>query len=164
MMMGSKTLCSFAKEILSSLHLSAFSWTRFSRDHSITLLAIACTWLSPPFTTTSDTVVSSTYFHCCALVSRSLIIRRNNHGPSLVPCGTPAGTGTHSEKHSDANLIRWGLSDKKSIIQLIMLAGNLHWLHNFLTSILWSIYQSTTGGLRSLMISKTMRLVNNRFN
>ena len=25
----------------------------------------------------------------------------------------PAGTGPHSEKHSDANLIRWDLSDKK---------------------------------------------------
>ena len=112
MMMGSKTLCSLAKEILSSLHLSAFSWTLFSWDHLITLLAIACTWLSPPFTTTSDTVVSSTYFHCCAFVSRSLI-RTNNHGPNLVPCGTPAWTGPHSEKHSDANLIRWNLSDKK---------------------------------------------------
>ena len=43
MMMGIKTLCSLAKEILSSLHLSAFSWTLFSCDHSITLLAIACT-------------------------------------------------------------------------------------------------------------------------
>ena len=42
MMTGSKTLCSLAKEILSSLHLSAFSCTLFSRDHSITLLAIAC--------------------------------------------------------------------------------------------------------------------------
>ena len=29
----------------------------------------------------------------------------------------------HSGKHSDVNLIRWDLSDKKSIIQLIMLAG-----------------------------------------
>ena len=58
-------------------------------------------------------MVSSTYFHCCAFVSRSLIIRTNNHGPSLVPCGTPAGTGPHSEKHSDVNLIRWDLSDKK---------------------------------------------------
>ena len=67
--------------------------------------------------------MSSTYFHCCAFVSRSLIIRTNNHGPSLVPCGTPAGTGPHSGKHSDVNLIRWDLSDKKSIIQLIMLAG-----------------------------------------
>ena len=60
----------------------------------------------------------------------------NRHGPSLVPCGTPTGTGPHSEKHSDANLIRWDLSDKESIIQLIMLARNLHWLRNFLTSIL----------------------------
>ena len=39
MMTGSNTLCSLAKEILSSLHFSAFSWTLFSRDHSITLLA-----------------------------------------------------------------------------------------------------------------------------
>ena len=66
----------------------------------------------------------------------------NRHGPSLVPCGTPTGTGPYSKKHSDANLIRWDLSDKESIIQLIMLAGNLHWLRNFLTSILWSIKSS----------------------
>ena len=113
MMTGSKTLCSLAKEILSSLHLSAFSWTLFSWDHSITLSAIACTWISQPFTTTSDTVVSSTYFHCCAFVSRLWIIRRNKHRPSLVPCGTLAGTGPHSEKQSDVNLIRWDLSNKK---------------------------------------------------
>ena len=112
MMTGSKTLCSLAKEILSSLHLSAFSWTLFSQDHSITLLGIACTRLSPPFTTTSDTVVSSTYFHCCAFVLRSLIIRTNSHGPSLVPCGTHAGTGPNLEKHSDANLIRWDMTMK----------------------------------------------------
>ena len=62
------------------------------------------------------------------------MIRTNNHGPILVSCGTPAGTGPHNEKHSDANLIRWDLSDKKSIIQLITLAGNLHWLRNLLTS------------------------------
>ena len=36
-MTGSKTLCSLAKEILSSLHLLAFSLTLFSQDHSITL-------------------------------------------------------------------------------------------------------------------------------
>ena len=61
----------------------------------------------------------------------------NNHGPSLVPCGMPVGTGPHSEKHTNANLIHWDLSNKKSIIQLIMVAGNLHWLRNFLTSKNW---------------------------
>ena len=115
MMTGSKTLCSLAKEILSSLHLSAFSWTLFSWDHSITLSAIAYTWISLPFTTTSDTVVSSTYFQCCAFESRLLIIRRNNHRPSLVACGTLVGTGPHSEKQSDANLIRWDLFNKKNL-------------------------------------------------
>ena len=84
-------------------------------------------------------MVSSSYFHCCAFVSRSLIIRTNNHGLSLVPGGTPAGTGPHSEKHADANLTRWDLSDKKSVIQLMMLGGNLHWLQKVLTSVPWSI-------------------------
>ena len=32
------------------------------------------------------------------LISKSLIIKTNNHGPSLVPRGTPEGTGPHSEK------------------------------------------------------------------
>ena len=50
--------------------------------------------------TISATVVSSTYFQACALETlRSLIIKINSLGPSLVPCETPAGTGPHSEKH-----------------------------------------------------------------
>ena len=49
-------------------------------------------------------VVSSTYFQRSVSVTlRSLIMRRYNQGPSLVPWGTPAGTVDHSEKQSDAN-------------------------------------------------------------
>ena len=145
MITGSKALCSLAKEILSSLHLSTFNWTLFSWNHFITLLAIVYTWLTPPFTTTSDTVVSSTYFHCCAFVSRSLIIGTNNHGLSLVPCGTPAGTGPHSEKHSDVNLIRWSLSDKKSIIQLIIPADYTSLIQKFRKWFQYYLVSSNSG-------------------
>ena len=51
----------------------------------------------PPDGMTSDIVRSSTYFQWLdsngVSVARSLIIRRNRIGPSLVPCGTPACTG-----------------------------------------------------------------------
>ena len=58
--------------------------------------------LSWPLLTVSETVVSSTYFHRSDPgMSRSLIIIANSHGPSLVPCGTPAGTAPHSEKQSE---------------------------------------------------------------
>ena len=45
---------------------------------------------------------------------RSFIIRINNHGPNLVPCGTPDGTGPHLEKQPAANLIRCERSDRKA--------------------------------------------------
>ena len=41
--------------------------------------------------------MSSTYFHMSADVSRSFIIIRKSHGPSLVPCGTPAYTLHHAK-------------------------------------------------------------------
>ena len=58
--------------------------------------------LSRSLLTVSETVVSSTYFHRSDPgMSRSLIIIANSHGPSFVPCGTPAGTAPHSEKQSE---------------------------------------------------------------
>ena len=65
--------------------------------------------------------VSSTYFQACALETlKSLIIKMNSQGPSLVPCGTPAGTGPHSEKQSADNFTRCCLCVKKSATQQAM--------------------------------------------
>ena len=80
-----------ANEILSSLHFSLFSFTLLSEDHWATLSAICCALLSLPLGTTSDDVVSSTYFHSWAfklsLRLRSLIRMRKSQGPSFVPWG-----------------------------------------------------------------------------
>ena len=59
---GAKCDSFFAKEILSSLHLSLFSLTLLSEDYFATLSAICWALLALPFIATSDTVVSSTYF------------------------------------------------------------------------------------------------------
>ena len=99
-----------ANEILSSLHFSLFSFTLLSEDHWATSSAICCALLSQPLGTTSDDVVSSTYFHSLAfklsLKLRSLIRMRKSQGPSFVPWGAPEGAVPHSEKHPSANLIR----------------------------------------------------------
>ena len=59
------------------------------KDHWDTQSAIRCALLAPPLATTSDVVVSSTYFQSWALKDfvrlRSLIKIRNNQGPSFVP-------------------------------------------------------------------------------
>ena len=70
----------------SSLHLSVFSLTLFLLDQFATPSAIVCALLTYPLLITSDVVVSSTYLQSDALViARSLIMIKNNHGPSLVP-------------------------------------------------------------------------------
>ena len=50
-------------------------------------------------------------------ISRSSIIIKKSQGPNLVPCGTPAGTYFHSEKHSLDNLTLCDLLPKKLWIQ-----------------------------------------------
>ena len=126
-MIGGNACFCLLKVIHSSLHLSLFSCTLFSEDHSIIWSAILCEILAFPLMTTSEVVVSSTYFHISAftplLASRSLISTRNNHGPNFVPCGTPDGTDSHSEKQPFASLIRWERPDKKSKIQFIICLG-----------------------------------------
>ena len=49
MMMGSKTLCSLAKEILSSLHLLTFSWTLFETTQLLCQLLLARDFPSAPW-------------------------------------------------------------------------------------------------------------------
>ena len=71
------------------------------------------------------------------LISKSLINKTNNHRPSLVPCGTPEGTGPHSEKQPLANLMHWNLSERKSMIQFTTLQG-MSSLHSLSIKILLS--------------------------
>ena len=65
---------------------NALLWTR-SSSHCKS--AICCALLAPPLATTSDVVLSSTYFQSWELKFplrlRSLIKIRNNQGPSFVP-------------------------------------------------------------------------------
>jgi hypothetical protein len=55
---------------------------------------------------TSNMVESSTYFQrfTSPKTSKLFIMTKNSQGPSLVPCGTPACTVSHSEKQSSLNL------------------------------------------------------------
>ena len=89
--------CFLVKGILSSLHFSLFSWTLLSKDHWDTQSAICC---APPLATTSDIVMSLTYFQSRALKFplrlRSLIKIRNNQGRSFVPWGDRAPLGVKS--------------------------------------------------------------------
>ena len=79
--------------ILSSLHLSGLRTTLFLRDYSITSSVIPWALLTFPLWNTSEAVVSSTNFYEKGdWISKSLIIKTNNHGLNLVPCGTPEGT------------------------------------------------------------------------
>ena len=86
---GANRGSSFTKDILSSFHFSLLRWTLFCVDHSVTLYAISRAQLRLPLTTTSDTVISSTYFPTLAKLStsKSFIITRNGHGPYCFPEG-----------------------------------------------------------------------------
>ena len=67
----------------SSLHLSVFSLTLFLLDQSATSSATVCALLTFPYPITADVIVSSTYFQSDALqIARSLIMIKNNHGPT----------------------------------------------------------------------------------
>ena len=100
---------------------------------------LVCSNLSLALLPTSDVVVSSTnILREAFLIVRSLIIIKKSHGPSLVPCGTPEGTESHSETHPSQSLILCEWSDKKSIIQLMTL-GAMSSTLNLLIKILWSI-------------------------
>ena len=135
---GSKASGLRANEILNSLHLSGFRTTLILRDHSINSLVIPWALLAFPFWITSEAVVSSTNIQKSGdLISKSLIIITNNHGPNLVPCGATEGTGPHSEKQPSANLMRWNLSERKSIIQFTTLQ-DISNLHSLSIKILWS--------------------------
>ena len=75
------------------------------RDHAVTLY-MCTSW---------DQLSNSSVNLSTLGTLRSLIINRNNHGPSLIPWGTPAGTGPHSEKHFRDNLTRCCTCVKTSV-------------------------------------------------
>ena len=123
-MTGGKSWLTEAKEMRSFLHLSTFSSTLFLLDKSVTSSAIVCALLTCPFLISSDVVVSSTYFQSDALlIARSLIMIKNNHGPSLVPWGTPEGTVPLSDTQLSESLILCERPERKSMIQLVTLGG-----------------------------------------
>ena len=120
---------------------SRFSWKRLFPDHSL-IWSTAC-WakLICPFLTTSDTVVSSTYFHESNRVlgdDKSLIINKKSQGPSLVPCGTPDGILPHLDRQALLSLTLCDLSVRKLIIQLMTLRG-ISTIFSLATRVLWSI-------------------------
>ena len=96
----------------------------------------------PPDGMTSDIVRSSTYFQWLdssgVSVARSLIIRRNRMGPSLVPCGTPACTGIQGDTMFFI-LTAWRRSQRKLQIHRIMKPRTPRWM-SILTRIVWSIW------------------------
>ena len=83
---GCKVFYDFVNDILSSLHFDSFNWKPSARDFVTNSSKRDCIELVPFFSTHSTRVVASTYFQMFVSATlRSLIIIRNNQGPSLVP-------------------------------------------------------------------------------
>ena len=110
---GSKSWLLLENPIRSSLHLASFSWNPSRLACRERSSRASWSLLSLPFVTISEQDVSSTYFHMSTGVSKSLIMTRNNQGPSFVPWGTPDGTERHSEWQSWASLTLCFRSIKK---------------------------------------------------
>ena len=70
----------------------------FSGDQSITWSVIRWALQTSPLWTIFEAVYHQQMSITMEWKVRSFIIRINNHGPNLVPCGTPDGTGPHLEK------------------------------------------------------------------
>ena len=88
---------SLAKEMTRSLHLERFRFMSFSAHQPSVRSMTDCrlSWL--PLLIISDEDVSSTYFRLRSwLEAKSLIIMRNNIGPSTFARGTPPLTDSHS--------------------------------------------------------------------
>ena len=93
-------------------------------------------WL--PLLMTSDKDVPSTYFHLRSWwVAKSLIMMRNNNGPSTVPWGTPPLVADQSDV-TPQTLALWILPVRKSITQFTMDSSMPSW-RIFLMSTLWFI-------------------------
>ena len=94
----------------------------------------------PCLSITLDRVESFTYFQrfISPITSRSFTMAKNSQGPSLVPCGTPAGTIFHSEKQSSLSLTLCLRSVIKSNIQSRVVVG-IWYFARLSSGILWSI-------------------------
>ena len=99
--MGSESVFVVEKQIRSSLHLDYFNCMLLVVDFKANMLTYSCIALVQCLSITSNRVESSTYFQRfkSPKTSRSFIMTKNSQGPSFVPCGTPAGTVFHLEKH-----------------------------------------------------------------
>ena len=83
---GSNVFSDFVNDILSSLHFDSFNWKPSAQDFVTNSSMRDCIELVPFLSTYSTRVVSSTYFQMFMFATlRSLIIIRNNQGPSLSP-------------------------------------------------------------------------------
>ena len=123
----------------SSLHFGSLSSNLFAVARVEKVTTAFWMLLSWPLLTVSETLVSSTYFHGSDPgMSRSLIIIANSHGPSLVPCGTPAGTAPHSEKQSELSFTLCFRSVRKSVIH-DKTASGMSYARNLLTKMRWSM-------------------------
>ena len=116
---GSSIGSDFENVIRSSLHLVSFSWNFVARVWFRKSSTDSWILLFPSLGTASAIVVSSTNFQRSNLSAfMSSIITRNSHGPSFVPCGTPAGTEPLSEKQSWLSLTRYFWFFRKSLNSL----------------------------------------------
>ena len=93
---------------------------------------------------TSDIVTSSTCFQWFERrgewVAKSLIVIRKRIGPNLVPWGTPACSGIHSEMRSKS-LTAWRRPLRKLQIQLINQPLTPRWI-SLVTKMVWSMWSN----------------------
>ena len=128
------------KHTRSSLHFLALSFIRFIEAQELTVSNVD--WMDAPpfFVRHSEIETSSTNFHRFVSgmgMDKSLIMMRNRIGPSLVPWGTPALTGSQS-KNASPIFTRCLWSERK-----LMIHGIRHRRTpkstSFLISTLWLI-------------------------
>ena len=145
-----------SEHITISLHFFGLRFMLLREDHSEMTLRSVRRDDVPPDGMTSDIVRSSTYFQWLDSsqdsVARSLIMRRNKIGPSLVPCGTPAWTGNQGDVIFFI-LTAWRRSVRKLHIHLIMKTRTPSWM-SLLTRTLWSMWS------KALLKSKKQTLKN----
>ena len=136
---GSNEVGLVEKVMRSSSHFSSLSSNLFMVAWVEKVSTAFWMLLSWPLLAVSETVVSSTYFHRSDPgMSRSLIIIASSHGPSLVPCGTPAGTAPHSEKQSELSFTLCFRLVRKSVIH-DKTASGMSYTRSLLTKMQWSM-------------------------
>jgi hypothetical protein len=79
--------------------LDTFNFILLMDDPSAQLMMLAGNWDGESFDIISQRLVSSTNLTVSSATAKSLIIIKNNSGPSFVPCGTPPFKNFHSEKN-----------------------------------------------------------------